>query len=539
MGKDFTLNTKLTVILLVFLAIGLINSAIIFFVVQHQEVNGRSINMAGRQRMLIQKMSKESFLLFLQAQSQEDLKKGISDVNKTSALFDKTLKGLISGDQEHGLMACTDKKVLLKLQEVNQLWVRFQGHINDLTAFGPGTSRGKKALEAIKTENLPLLERMNEAVMLYEKSSNANNILTFQSILLLFTLAIAFVAWFFTRKLIIKPLRQITSTLDESAEDINQASSTVATGAETIADQASNQAASIEESSASLEEITTISKQNADNITEANSLMQETQSVVEKAHSYMEHMKKSMEEISVAGQEISKIIKTIDEIAFQTNLLSLNAAVEAARAGEAGAGFAVVAEEVRNLAHRSSEAAKNTSSMIEDVVGKIEKGSELVEQSTTAFDEVANSSKKVASLTNEIVHSIQEQSHGISQINIAINEMDSVTQKNAATSEESASVARDMQNQASQLLRIVEQLATIVEGASKQKTVAATVLAAHAPEPLKKIATQKKVVSSPTKRQTKQPSKKLAPPPSEKRPAKLEGKPEEVIPFDDEEFQDF
>jgi len=204
MGKEFTLNTKLTVILVVFLAIGLINSSIIYFVVHQQEANGRAINLAGRQRMLTQKMSKESFLL-LQAKSQEELKTGISDLKETSALFDKTLKGLINGDQEQGLSACTDKKVLQKLQEVKQLWTQFQGHIKDLIEYGPDSSRGHESLNAIQAGNLPLLKAMNEAVLLHEKSNTDQNILTFQGILLAFTIPTVFVAWFFTRKLIIKP----------------------------------------------------------------------------------------------------------------------------------------------------------------------------------------------------------------------------------------------------------------------------------------------------------------------------------------------
>lgn len=463
-----TLNSKLSGILIVFFIIGIVNAAIILFVVQQQKASGRAINLAGRQRMLTQKMSKESFYL-VNTSIQAEQKKIIREIKNTSALFDRTLTGLINGDSEQGLKPCKDKNVLQKLDEVKGLWGVFYSHINTLIEYGPETDEGQRALKLIKEKNMPLLKTMNEGVQLFEKSNSLDAIITIQSFLLLLIIITVVAAWFFTRKSIITPLKYFSASLDESAEDISNAAATVASGAETIADQANCQAAAVEQSSASLEEITSISKLNADNTTEANRHMQETQKIVEKAYIYMEKMKKSMEDISASGKEISNIVKTIDDIAFQTNLLSLNASVEAARAGEAGAGFAVVANEVRNLALRAAEAAKNTSQKVDGVLGKINDGSKLVEQSTNAFNEVAESSKKVAALTNEIVQSIKEQSIGISQINIAINEMDTVTEQNAATSEESASAAKNMHLQSQQLLDIVNQLTALVEGKSKKK----------------------------------------------------------------------
>lgn len=540
--KNRTLNTKLTGILCVFFLIAIVNTGIIFLVVQQQKASGRAINLAGRQRMLSQKMSKESFML-LTAATAEEKEKGVADITKTAALFDTTLKGLIHGDKEQGLAPCTDKKVLQKLDEVTNLWAAFYLDIKTLLSTGADTAEGQRALGAIKQKNIPLLTAMNEGVMLFEESSNLNTILIIQGVLLLLTLLTVISAWFFTRMMIINPLKHFSATLDESAEDISLAASTVASGAVTLADQSSNQAAAVEESSASLEEITAISKQNADNTAEANNHMQETQEIVEKAHTYMAQMKKSMEDISVSGQEISKIIKTIDEIAFQTNLLSLNAAVEAARAGEAGAGFAVVADEVRNLALRAAEAAKNTSVLIESVVKKINDGSQLVEKSTAAFDEVAVSSNKVATLTNEIVRSIQEQSGGISQISIAINEMDTVTQQNAATSEESASAAKDLHVQSQHLLGIVNELTALVEGTEKK---AASPRIKTRPAGERGAASGKRPVSG----KVKDPgtaSQKLQKTPARKPPQSLPAPQQEknqvdatkIIPFEDGEFSDF
>jgi methyl-accepting chemotaxis protein len=209
---------------------------------------------------------------------------------------------------------------------------------------------------------------------------------------------------------------------------------------QSLSEAASQAAASLEETSSSLEEMTSMTKQNAGNATEANNLMSAAQEVIERANGSMNQLTRSMKEMATSSEQTQKIVKTIDEIAFQTNLLALNAAVEAARAGEAGAGFAVVADEVRNLAMRAAEAAKNTSSLMEDIVRKIKNGEKLVGTTDEAFKEIKGSSAKVMSLVGEIAGASQEQSNGIDQVNRAMMEMNSVTQQNAAGAEELASV---------------------------------------------------------------------------------------------------
>ncbi len=207
-----------------------------------------------------------------------------------------------------------------------------------------------------------------------------------------------------------------------------------------LSEAASAQAASLEETSSSLEEMTSITKQNAGNATEANNLMTVAQQVIDKANVSMDELTGSMKEIAMGSEETQKIVKTIDEIAFQTNLLALNAAIEAARAGEVGAGFAVVAGEVRNLAMRAAEAAKNTSSLVEDIVRKIRKGEKLVAVTNGAFKDITGSSTNVVRLIGEIAAASQEQSNGISQINRAVADINSITQQNAAGAEELASI---------------------------------------------------------------------------------------------------
>ena len=207
---------------------------------------------------------------------------------------------------------------------------------------------------------------------------------------------------------------------------------TIAAG---LAEDSSSNAAALEETSASLNQMVSRIKQTADSSVAANRLMQETQDRVDQAAAAMDQLVASMAEISNTSRETSNIIKTIDEISFQTNLLALNAAVEAARAGEAGAGFAVVAGEVRSLALRAAEAAQNTSALIEDSITKINKGTELVESTGEVFQKLAGSAKKVGKLMEEISSASEEQSAGIHQLNAAVDEMDRATQENAARSD--------------------------------------------------------------------------------------------------------
>lgn len=209
-----------------------------------------------------------------------------------------------------------------------------------------------------------------------------------------------------------------------------------------LAEGVTENAASLEETSAALEELSSMTARNAENSGEANSLMQETQGTVETALTSMTDLGKAMEDIASSGEKIGRIIKTIDEIAFQTNLLALNAAVEAARAGEAGAGFAVVAEEVRNLAIRSAEAAQNTAQLISFTIQNISSGTNLVETANTNFGSVAEFSQKVANLLSDVAEASKEQAQGIGQITTAMTQMDKVTQGNAAAAQPRSRPAR-------------------------------------------------------------------------------------------------
>jgi len=261
---------------------------------------------------------------------------------------------------------------------------------------------------------------------------------------------------------ITRPIHRVVTGLLESSNQVAAASEELSSSSQSLAEGASQQAAGIEETSSSMEEMSAMTRHNAENANQANTLMMETTRVVEEANQSMEELSRSMQEITLASEETAKIIKTIDEIAFQTNLLALNAAVEAARAGEAGAGFATVADEVRNLALRAAEAAKNTNLLIEGTVKKIRVGAEVADRANQAFAKVAGSARKVGEIVSEIRAASQEQAQGIEQINKAITEMERIVQRNAANAEESASASEEMNAQAEHLKAFVQELALLV-----------------------------------------------------------------------------
>jgi methyl-accepting chemotaxis protein len=269
---------------------------------------------------------------------------------------------------------------------------------------------------------------------------------------------------FFIGRGIIRVMKGTSAQMGEAAEQAAAASIQVSSSSQSLAQGASQQAASLEETTASLQQMSSMTRSNAENAQQADMLMGEAARVVDLANSSMGDLTKSMKEVSAASEETAKIIKTIDEIAFQTNLLALNAAVEAARAGEAGAGFAVVAEEVRNLAMRAADAAKNTANLIEGTVAKVKEGSAVVAKTAEAFTQMAESTVKVKELVAEIAAASNEQAQGVDQINKAVEEMNTVTQQVAANAEESASASEELNAQSEQMKGVVGELVALVGG---------------------------------------------------------------------------
>ncbi len=326
-------------------------------------------------------------------------------------------------------------------------------------------------------------------------------------------------------------LGEVTHQMQRASEEVYSASAEMASSSQTLSQGASEQAASLEQTSASLEELTAMTRQNADNAREANQMMRDTTQVVQKANETMSATRKSMDAVSQAGSEIAKIIKTIDEISFQTNLLSLNAAVEAARAGEAGKGFAVVAEEVRSLAQRAATAAKTTSQLIEGTVSRIAEGAGLVKQAEAAFQELSKGAQKVAQLVDEITAASQEQAHGLDQISQSMSHMDQVVQSTAASAEEAAATSRELSVQSRNMQTIMQQLEDLVGGnIANGSKISEPAAYARKLAPVK----EKGGLEKPKAQKPAAPAAGALPAPKNRALS-----PEEVIPFDDEHFKEF
>ncbi|HEY1173133.1 MAG TPA: methyl-accepting chemotaxis protein [Verrucomicrobiae bacterium] len=261
-----------------------------------------------------------------------------------------------------------------------------------------------------------------------------------------------------------KPFQTLTNQMAEMARAVDTASGQIAGASQGLAEGASQQAASLEETSASLEEMSSMTRRNAEHAQRAKDLANQTRQAADVGATDMGAMTRAMDEIKGASDNIAAIIKTIDEIAFQTNILALNAAVEAARAGEAGMGFAVVADEVRNLAQRSATAARETGEKIADAIRKSQQGVELSGKVAKSLEEIVGKARQVDELVGEIAGASREQSTGISQVNEAVTQMDKVTQGNAASAEESAAAAEELHAQAAALKGAVEQLQALVGG---------------------------------------------------------------------------
>ena len=261
-------------------------------------------------------------------------------------------------------------------------------------------------------------------------------------------------------------LRRLAGDMAEGADQVAHAAAQVASSSQSLAQCSSEQAASLEETSASSAEINSSAGRNTENTRSAAELMTRSHEKFQQTNHAFDQMVAAMGEITSQSGKISRIIKVIDEIAFQTNILALNAAVEAARAGEAGMGFAVVAEEVRNLAQRSAQAAKDTAALIEESIAKSNDGKVKVDEVTAAIRAIIEESGKVKALVDEVNLSSQAQARGMEQIGGAIRQMEGVTQTTAASAEEGAAASEELSAQSETLKSLVSELATMVGGGS-------------------------------------------------------------------------
>lgn len=291
--------------------------------------------------------------------------------------------------------------------------------------------------------------------------SVGKNIL-FNIIVTSIAISIGLLAAFGIAKAISNSINIIAVDIGKGAEHVETASHQVSSSSQQLAQGANEQASGLQEITSSIEELSSMTKQNANNANEANSMGQSANNAGEQSKLDVGEMSSAVKSIKKSSDETAQIIKSIDEIAMQTNLLALNAAVEAARAGDAGRGFAVVADEVRNLAQRSAEAARNTTLLIEGMIKTSENGVKATTKVEKSISEMTDTINKMTNLLGEVSTASSEQAQGLGQISIAIGELDSITQQNAATSEESASASEELSAQAQGLNESVDALRLII-----------------------------------------------------------------------------
>ncbi len=380
----------------------------------------------------------------------------------------------------------------------------------------------QKELDKLKTLLIESVEGVRKEV-----SRNIGSVI---KLIILFSIPLVilsfFFAWYLTKRQIADPVERVILDVNESINQVSSSVDQMAKSSSSLANATSNQAASVEEISSSIEEISSMTRQNADNATQCKTLRDETARYLHRAEEIMTRTTDAMKRIKESGEQAVRIIKSIDDIAFQTNILALNAAVEAARAGEAGAGFAVVADEVRNLAKRTANDSRNTQEIIKKTVEEISKGAELLNDTNNAFKEISDSNKKMGSLIDEIAAASNEQAEGIAQINSAIAEVDKGTQLNASNAEKFSALSHEVLTQLERLRKSAEELEDLigvgVDGLLKEVQE-------------KDLIEDREVAKADKKLVKENNNKRLT------RGERSEVKPDQIIPFDEDEkdFEEF
>lgn len=319
----------------------------------------------------------------------------------------------------------------------------------------------QQAIDACRAYNVKLGKSDSEAGKALSESSMHILEISLGAVVLL-AIVISFVIVRSTNRVLL----EVMTDLDSSALQTASAAREVSMASQMLSSGASEQASAVEETSTSLEEISSMVRATADNAGRAKELAAEARGVAEGGSKIMSDMKMAMTAIDASSAEVAKIVKNIDEIAFQTNILALNAAVEAARAGDAGAGFAVVADEVRSLAQRSAAAARETADKIDAAIANSRRGAECTAQVGQALQQITDKVTATDSLVGEIASAAGEQAQGVGQVGVAVNQMEQIAQSNSASAEESAAAAEQLDAQAEMMRTLVGRLRSLVSGAA-------------------------------------------------------------------------
>ena len=450
-------------------SLSLVSVCATIFVLNKKDEGAAAINIAGRQRMLSQRMTKTALAInYGDVDREAERVKLRDDIN----LFEMSLRGLLFGDSSLNLGVAPNSEVMNKLKEVEKVWADYKSAAATIASGEDRTEdETSEAVASLIGLDMPLLKVSNEAVMEFEEAGKAVSGLLIYSLytLVLLVAGCLYGVWRWMESAVVRPLADVSTSLQGSCTRLQSASGTVATTSHGVASAATEQAASLEETASSLEQMSGVTKSNASNAAKANDLARQAQSAAGMSNSHVEELETAMTEITASSAEMAKIVKNIEGIAFQTNLLALNAAVEAARAGEHGKGFAVVAEEVRNLAQRAAESTRSTGALIEDSNERVERGMCASTKVGESLNEITQSSHQVAELISEIAAAGSEISLGIEQINSAVMQMDQVTQSNAGAAEDSASASNSLLEEADRIRSLTDELNELVGGAQDKK----------------------------------------------------------------------
>jgi methyl-accepting chemotaxis protein/methyl-accepting chemotaxis protein-1 (serine sensor receptor) len=385
------------------------------------------------------------------SQHAENLRKSLSELRKTADTREAAAR-LQSLDQQAAAVtqAHEELRQAMDRQQMDAAMVIFAQKV-------------QPSLEEIGRQAVTLVERQNSELASASAASSAKSARSTMATIALLLIALgvgAGVLWLVRHAG--AALKDLAARMSESAERVSGGASMVSCSSQSLAAGASQQASSLEETSASTEEIASITRKNADHALQVAGLMQQSADGAVGVNESLDRMVVQMNEIGNSSNKIARIIKVIDEIAFQTNILALNAAVEAARAGEAGLGFAVVADEVRNLAQRCAQAARDTAGLIEDSISTSRDGNARLDQMAGNVRAMTENSTKVKSLVDEVNMGSQEQARGMEQIARAVLQMEQVTQRTAASAEESASAGAELNNHANALRALVHEMREMV-----------------------------------------------------------------------------
>ncbi len=374
-----------------------------------------------------------------------------SQTDQALAIFDQqTLPALAELEQHFNTAIAAEDQLRIGAEQAAHIF---------MNETRPALAQVQRILRQARDIVAEEVQRSDEAAIAAGRKTSFLTIATTLTALLLGTTLAFLIARTITRA-----LKRVIDSLNDGADQVADASNQVSSSSQQLAEGASEQASSLEETSSALEQMTAMTRTNADNSRQANELSDKARRAADQGAAIVQQLNDTMEGVSTASEQISRIMKVIEEIAFQTNLLALNAAVEAARAGEHGKGFAVVADEVRNLAQRAATAAGEITDLIENSNERSRAGVQVAGEVGKAFGTIVEDIRNVSELVAGIAQASREQAEGVDQVSTAVSQMDKVTQQNAAGAEESASAAEELAAQSENVKAMVADLVALVGG---------------------------------------------------------------------------